>query len=174
MEELRVLLAPHYVAIKALHVLAAAIWAFSTAVAWAFYLKPAFRRVERRPDDTAAREIRNRMMEAFDAGAVFEHVAFVVLVATSGLMLWLGRFDLTAWSYVTAKVWLGILVILPMEIVDIYLAHGGGNKSRLRRAGDMAGYERMMGWHWVFLRVTEPVVIVLVPAMIFLAVAKPF
>ena len=31
-----------------------------------------------------------------------------------------------------------------------------------------------MLWHWTFLRVTEPIVVVLVPTMFVLAIAKPF
>ncbi len=132
MDELRILLSPHYAVIKAVHVLVAAIWSFSTSVAWIWYLKPTLRRARRKPDDEKAREARNRMMEAFDRGAAFEHVAFVILVATAILMLIAGGFDLTRWSYITAMLWIGIIVIVPMEIVDIHLSHLGGNKRRIR------------------------------------------
>ncbi len=174
LEEVRTGLLPWYGYVKALHVLAAALWAFSTAVAWAYYLKPAFRRAQRHPDDAEARARRDDLMERFDRGASLEHVAFVVLVVTAGLLLWIGGFSLTTASFVTAKLWIGILVILPMEIVDIHLSHLGGNKARLREQGDMARYERYMEYHWLFFRVTEPVVIVLVPALFVIAIAKPF
>ena len=47
-------------------------------------------------------------------------------------------------------------------------------RATLRRTGDMARYERMVGHHITFLRVTEPIVVVLVPLLFVLAVAKPF
>lgn len=174
MSELREILASHYAVVKAVHVLAAGIWSFSTAVAYVYYLKPAFRRLERRPDDANARATRDHLMESFDRGAAIEHVAFVILVGTALTMLWLGRFDLTRWSFATAKLWIGIVVILPMEMIDIHLSHLGDNKQRVRRTGDTARYEQAMARHWLFLRVTEPLVMVLIPVMFVLAIVKPF
>ncbi len=172
--EIRAALGPFYLYIKAVHVISAAVWSFSTAVAWVYYLKPALRAARRHPDDPRRRARRDELMERFDRGAAIEHVAFAFLVVTAGLMLWLGRFDLSRWSFVTAKVWIGVLVIVPMEAFDIYLSHMGGNKARIRATGDDARYERMMHLHWIFLRITEPIIVFLVPAMFVIAVAKPF
>jgi len=172
--ELRDLLAPHYAVVKAIHVIAAGLWSFTTAVAYAYYLKPAFLRAQRHPDDASARATRDWLMEGFDRGVAIEHVALAVLVATAGLMLWLGGFDLTRWSFVSAKLWIGILVILPMEAIDIHLSHLGGNKARIRRHGEPGRYERTMARHWLFFRVTEPLVQVLIPLMFVLAIVKPF
>ncbi len=173
-EELRGAIGPFYLYIKALHVIAAAIWGFSTAVAWTYYLKPALRSARAHPDDPVRIARRDDLMDRFDRGAAFEHVAFVVLVVTALAMIWISRVDLTTWSYVTAKLWIGVVVIVPMEALDVYLAHLGGNKARLRAAGDHARHERMMALHWRFLRVTEAIVVILVPAMFVIAVAKPF
>jgi uncharacterized membrane protein len=174
LDELRLVLAPYYGWIKALHVFAAMIWAGSTAVAYAFYLKPAFLRVQRRPDDAAARAERDRLMERFDRGVVLEHVAFPVLVVTALALLWLGGVDLTRVSWATVKLALGALVFLPMEIADVYLSHLGGNKAAIRASGDTARYERFMDLHWLFFRITEPIIVIFVPIVVFLAVAKPF
>jgi len=38
----------------------------------------------------------------------------------------------------------------------------------------MERYERMLALHRTFLRTTEPVIMNLVPAMFFTAIAKPF
>ena len=173
-EELRAVIGPFYLYVKALHVLSAAIWSFSTAVAWAYYLKPALRSARAHPDDARRQARRDEFMDRFDRGAALEHYAFVVLLVTAGLLLWLADVDLTRWSFVTLKVWIGILVILPMEVFDIYLSHLGGNKVRVRAEEDPARYEQVMEWHWTFLRITEPIVIVLVPSMFVLAIAKPF
>jgi hypothetical protein len=174
LDEVRAVFDPYFLAIKAVHVLAASLWAFSTAVAYSYFVKPAFRRVERRPNDPGVRAIRDRSMEAFDRGAAIEHWALLVMVVTAILLLWLGRVDLTRWNSVTAMLWIGVLVILPMEGLDIYLAHLGGNKERIRQSGDLERYERMLARHRTFLRATEPVIMILVPAMFFIAIAKPF
>ena len=100
--------------------------------------------------------------------------ALAVLVVTALALLWLGRVDLGRWSFVTAKLWIGILVIAPMEAIDIYLSHLGGNKAGIRRTGDLARYERMVSHHTRFLYVTEPIVVVIVPLLFVLAIAKPF
>jgi len=173
-DEFRAFFDPYFLAIKAVHVLAASLWGFSTAVAYLYFVKPAFRRVDRRPDDPGVRAIRDRSMEAFDRGAAIEHWALLVLIVTAVLLLWLGRVDLTRWNSVTAMVWVGVLVILPLEGLDIYLAHLGGNKERIRLSGDMERYERMLALHRTFLRASEPVIMILVPAMFFIAIAKPF
>lgn len=174
MEEIRAALAPWYPYVKAVHVIAAAVWAFSTAVAWVCYLKPALRRAALAPGDREARSRADHYLELFDRGAIVEHVALAVLVVTALTMIWLARVDLLRWSFVTAKLWIGVLVIAPMEAIDIYLSHLGGNKAGIRRSGDMARYERMVRHHTTFLHVTEPIVVVIVPLLFVLAVAKPF
>jgi hypothetical protein len=173
-EEIRLAIGPGYLYIKALHVFSAAIWSFSTAVAWSYYLKPALRAARRNPDDPALRARRDEFMRRFDKGAALEHVAFVFLFLTAALMLWISQVDLAHWSFISAMLWIGILVILPMEAFDIYLSHLGGNKTRLLALGNAERYERAMDWHWKFLRVTEPIVIVLAPAMFLIAIVKPF
>ncbi len=174
MEELRAAIGPWYPYIKALHVVSVAIWSFSTMVAWAFYLKPALVSARRHPDDPARRARRDDRMDRFDRGAAIEHVAFPVMVITALVMLWMNRVDLARWSFLTAKILVGVLIIVPMEAADIYLSHLGGNKARVRATGDDARYEQVMEWHWWFLRITEPLVLILIPTMFVIAIAKPF
>ena len=168
------LVAPYYFYIMAIHVLAAAIWSFSTAVAYTYYVKPALRAAARRPEDSVIRARRDEVMERFDRGASLEHVAFVVLVITALLMIWIRDVSLLRWSFIPFLFWVGVLVILPMEALDIWLSHLGGNKARLRAAGDVNAYERAMRLHMIFLRATEPLVIVLVPTLFVIAIVKPF
>lgn len=79
-EELRAALGPFYLHIKALHVLSAAVWSFSTAVAWVYYLKPALRAARAAPEDADRRARRDDFMDRFDRGAAVEHSAFALLV----------------------------------------------------------------------------------------------
>jgi len=173
-DEIRSALGAYYLHIKWIHVMSAAVWSFSTAVAYVNYLKPAIVSAHRHPGDEASRKRRDEFMERFDKDAELEHYALAILIVTAALMLWLARVDLTHWSYFTAKVWIGILVIAPMEAIDIYLAHLGANKARVKATGDMERYEQVMRWHLLFLRITEPLVIILIPTMFFIAIVKPF
>ncbi len=173
-EELRTELAVYYPHIKWIHVVSSAIWSFSTAVAYTWYLKPVLRASYRHPEDAALRARRDDWMDRFDRGAQMEHYALIVLVVTSFLMLLIAQVDLTRWTFITAMLWIGIVVILPMEVIDVWLAHMGGNKAKVRATGDTERYERVMAWHWRFLRVSEPIVIVLIPTMFYLAIVKPF
>lgn len=102
-----------------------------------------------------------------------ERSALVVMTVTTLLMLWIAQIDLTRFSFFTALLAIGIVVIVPMEAIDIWLAHLGGNKARIRATGNGERYEQVMAWHWLFLRVTEPIVLVLIPTMFYLAIVKP-
>ncbi len=174
LDELRIAIAPYYLHIKWLHVVSVAIWSFSTAVAYVFYLKPALIASYRAPEDDALRARRDDWMDRFDRGAAFEHYALFVMVATAFLMLWIAQVDLTRWTYLTAMLWIGVFVIVPIEATDIWLAHLGGNKVKVRATGDVERYERVMAWHWRFLIITERIVVVLIPGMFYLAIVKPF
>lgn len=174
MEALQEAISPYYFWIKAIHVISAALWSFSTAVAYVSYLKPAIVAVRRHPHDPTRRATLDDFMERFDRGAIVEHVALVVMAATALLMIWIRDVDLLRWSFIPLLFWLGVLVITPMELLDIWLAHLGGNKAHLRLAGDRERYDRVLGWHLTFLRVTEPLVIVLIPTAFTLAIVKPF
>jgi hypothetical protein len=172
LESMHAALQPWYLQIKFLHVFFAMIWAFSTAVAYAYYVKGAFLKWEREPDDPQVLARRNWAIEQFDKGAILEHVAFPVVMITGPLMYWLGP-----WS--TDSIWLMVklaiiaLVFVPMEILDYWLAHFGGNKEMLRKRHLPEKYEASIRLHWKFLKVTTPLVMVFVPLLVWLAVTKP-
>jgi hypothetical protein len=64
-------------------------------------------------------------------------------------------------------------VFVPMEIVDYWLSHFGGSKRQWREKGDHARHEKLMQWHWVFFRISTPLVAIFIPLIIYLAVVKP-
>ena len=67
---------PYYLQIKWLHLIVAAMWLFSTSVAYRFYLLPIFAAWLRDPGSVDKARLRNWAMERFDDGATLEHVAF--------------------------------------------------------------------------------------------------
>ena len=166
-------LAPYYMQIKFLHLVFAAMWLFSTSVAFRFFLFPIFLEWQKDPESIDKARLRNWAMERFDDGAILEHVAFPILLITGPLMMLAG-------GWAAEQVWFAmkmvmvVLVFLPIEILDYYLAHFTLNKERLRLAGDAEGYENAVHFHWWFLVVSSPIVMTTIPYTIYLVVVKPF
>ena len=166
-------LGPYYAYIKFVHLFFVMIWMWSTAVGFAFYLVPVFKAWRRDPDDPQIIEIRNWVIERFDHGVSYEHVAFPIVIATGPLLWMIGGWTPDA-GWLVLKLLIVIGVFVPIEIFDYYISHLGGNKKRLRKTGDDVAYESAIHRHWMFLLVTSPPVMVLGTAVILLAVTKPF
>ena len=150
-------LAPWYMQIKLVHMLAVMVWLFSTAVGYQNYLVPAFKAWIAAPSDAQAIAMRNLAMERFDRGVILEHVAFPVIMIT-GPILWVlsGYGANSDWFVLKMLIVFGIF--LPIEIADYHLSHFRGSKKRHRLAGDMDEYERNIRLHWRFLvTVTWPI-----------------
>ena len=164
---------PLYLQLKFVHLLMVAMWSFSTAVAYRNFIVPVFRAWQREPDNQAAIDRRNDFIERFDRGVILEHIAFPLVLVTGLLMVWLAGWSWHEVNWLTMKLAIVLVIVLPVEIIDYYLSHFGGNKRTLRRAGDTARYNAMISFHWRFFRVTTPLIIVFVPLLFYLAVTKP-
>ena len=113
------------------------------------------------------------MMESLQA-AVSPYYFYIKTLHVLAAAIWARDVSLMRWGFLPIKLWIGVVLIVPMEVIDVHLSHLGGNKERSRASGDDERYERVMELHRVFFRVTEPLVIVLIPTMFFLAIVKPF
>jgi len=171
-ETIQTTFAGYYLYIKFVHVFFVMIWAFSTSVAYGWYVRGAFLKWAANPDDPALIRRRNRAIEQFDRGVVLEHVAFPVILLTGPLLMIIAGWRLDS-PWLVLKLLVVIFVFVPMEAVDYYLSHFGGNKYRLRMRGESGRYELAIRRHWQFLRITTPLIIVFVPLVIFLAIVKP-
>lgn len=172
LDTLRDALAAHYLIIKFFHLLLVMIWAWSTAVAYGWYIRPAFLKWQRQPGNAAYKARRDWVFEQFDRGAVLEHIAFPGVLLTGLLLVWIGPWHLGIGWFV-AKLAIIAVVFIPMEVVDYYLSHFGGNKYALRQREDASRYDAMILHHWRFFRITTPLVATLIPTVIYLAVVKP-
>ena len=173
MEDLRIALAQYYLQIKFVHLLMVGLWSFSTVVAYINYVVPAFKAWQRDPQNPKLIARRNDFMERFDRGVTVEHVAFPLLLASGLLMVWIAGWSLTQVSWLTIKLGIVVVIVVPMELVDYYISHFDGNKARIRATGNTQRYEAMMRFHWLFFRVTTPLIVVFVPLLFYLAVTKP-
>lgn len=174
MTELQTMLLPFYPAIKAVHVFFVAMWTFSTAVAYRYYVVPVFHQWLKNKDDKALTEKRNWTFEAFDRGVVLEHFAFPVILITGVTMVWLNQWPMNQVYWLTAKLLVVAVIFVPMEIVDYHISHWGGRKTLALEAGDQDRYERQIQFHWKFFVTTAPLIRIFTPLAFFLAVAKPF
>lgn len=173
LDSLRTTLAPSYLYIKFIHLFFVMIWGWSTAVAYSWYVKGAFLRWEKNPRDAQAIQRRNWAIEQFDKGVVLEHVAFPIILVTGPLLWFIGPWNLD-FKWLVVKLAIVALIFVPMEVCDYWLSHFGGNKEKLRRRNLPEQYERAIHLHWQFLKISTPLIIVFMPAVVFLAVTKPF
>ena len=173
MESIRLFLGSHYAELRFVHLVAVMVWIWSTSVAYAFYLVPVFKAWRRNPRDEQVRELRNWVMERFDQGAIYEHIAFPIVLITGPLLYWAGGFDSSV-DWLMLKLLIVIGLFLPIEIMDYHLAHLGGAKHRFRAGDDWSGYEAAVHRHWWFLLVTSPLVMIGALFVLFLAIVKPF
>lgn len=165
--------AEYYFYIKFIHLVFAAMWAWSTSVAYLHYLVPLFRSWQKDPMDADKTRLRNWAMERFDDGAKLEHIAFPMLLLTGPMLMLAGGWSVD-YGWFAMKLVLIVLVFIPIEVADYYLAHFGGNKEKLRLAGKREEYERAIHIHWWFLVITTPIVAISITFTFFLAVVKPF
>lgn len=173
LETIKELLLPFYLEIKFIHIIFMAVWFMSTAVAYSWFVQVAFFQAEKRPNDEEYQRRKAWALEQFDKGVVLEHVAFPILLITGPLLYWLSGWEIGL-NWLGLKLLIVIGIFIPMEILDYWLSHFGGNKTYLKKLGDQARYEKIVGWHWQFLRKSTPIVAIFIPAIIYLAVVKPF
>lgn len=173
LETIRNFLSAHYLQLKFVHLTAVMVWVWSTSVAYAYYLVPVFKAWRRNPRDAEIIRLRNWVMERFDQGATYEHIALPVVLVTGPLLYWAGGFT-AATGWLMLKLLIVVGIFLPIEAMDYHLAHLGRAKWRFRLAGDWSGYENAVHWHWWFLLVTSPLVMVAAMVVLFLAITKPF
>lgn len=166
------ILAPYYLYIKFIHVVFVAMWVFSTSVAYAFFVLPVFKAWRRNPGDGEIIVVRNWIMERFDDGVSYEHIAFPMVLITGPLLYIAGGWN-TGVAWLDLKLLILVGLFIPVEILDYYMSHFGGNKRKIRDTGDMQKYESFMHKHWWFFLVTTPAVMIYGLLMMFLAITKP-
>ncbi|MCW5828839.1 MAG: hypothetical protein KIT79_05940 [Deltaproteobacteria bacterium] len=164
--------APYYLYIKFVHVCAVTLWAWSTSVAFYWFVRQAHLDWRRNRSDAELRRRKDWTLEQFDRGASIEHIAFGVAIVTGLMMFFAAGWGLDR-RWLLWKLAIVVLIFIPMEILDIWLSHMGGNKEKTRLAGNPDRYESLVRFHWQFFRVASPLVAVFIPVLLFLAIVKP-
>jgi uncharacterized membrane protein len=170
-EGIRAALAPYYLDIKFIHLVAVSAWIWSTSVAYMYYLVPVFRAWRRNPGDLQIIALRDWVMDRFDSGATYEHVAFPVVLLSGALLIFIAGWTLAS-TWLVLKLLIVIGLFVPIEVCDYYLSHFGGNKARLRAQGTPDRVEASIHRHWWFLLLTTPLITIFPFVVVFLAVTK--
>ena len=165
-------LAPYYLYIKFFHLFFVMMWAMSALGAYLCYLRPTIYAVQADPSDKKMEERLVWCYEQFDKTVVFEHFAFPIVLITGVMMYFTAGWSLgNHWMLI--KLLIVVLVSVPLEIADYYIAHVWGPRVSKARQMDPEGWNEMRATHWKFLRRTAPIIRYTVPIVIFMAVAKP-
>ena len=171
-EGLRAALAPYYLDIKFVHLIAAAAWIWSTSVAYMYYLVPVFRAWRRNPDDEQIIALRDWVMDRFDGGALYEHIAFPIVLLSGALLVFVAGWDIAS-TWLVLKLLIVVGLFVPIEVCDYHLSHFGGNKARLRSQAIPGRVELAIHRHWWFLLLTTPLITIFPFVVVYLAVTKP-
>lgn len=172
LEAIRTTLAPWYLYLKFMHLLMVMIWGWSTMVGYVWYVCSSYLKSKRNPEDVELKRRADWALEQFDRGVVLEHIAFLLTLVTGLLLFVTGGWTIES-SWLSFKFLIIGVIFIPMETLDIWLSHFGGNKYRIRMQGDPEKYERMVRFHWKFFEIVTPLVFIFIPVLIFLAVVKP-
>ena len=164
-------LASHYGVVKFIHLMSVIVWSASALGGFYYVLVASWERRHNPADAELARRYEWTRWH-FNFVVIMEHAAFIVAIPT-GLMLaaifnWNQEIP---WLHV--KIMVVVFVFVPMEILDMALAHFYVPRAMLGRESHPARYRRVMKFHDRFLLVTSFIVVTTVPWVIYLATAKP-
>lgn len=164
-------LASHYLILKFFHLFVVMIWGFS-AIGGFWYLVTASREWSKDKENLELKRRKEWAQWHFNNVVVLEHIAFPLVLLTGTLLFWVSSWPLDYnWLFWKLVIVLGIFI--PMEIVDIWLSHWHSPRAMKNMDEDQQHYRDATKKHNLFLDITSPLVLVMVPVVIYLAVVKP-
>ena len=164
-------LSSHYGIIKFIHLMAVIIWSAS-AIGGFYYVVVASRESRQNRDDEELGRRYEWTRWHFNNVVILEHVSFIVILPTGLILAAMFNWNQDIpWLY--TKMVIVVFVFIPMEIMDITLAHFLVPRAMLGRESNPTRYRKVMKFHDRFLLVTSFIVAVTVPWVVYLAAAKP-
>lgn len=163
----------HFVGIKAVHILAATLWAFATAGPMLFYVMPAMADISSDPENPELERRGNWVLEQFDRTVILEHVSFVVILFTGALLYSTGIAGLRD-GWFLAKMSIVIGFFIPLEIYDIWLSHFKAPRMTRTKDADPIAYAAFRKFYYKYLKFLGIPILLTVPTVLILALTKPF
>ena len=173
MEVIQSFVLSHFLAVKAAHVISAFLWSFTTISPMLFYVNPTMKKLKANPEDEELKRRGEWVLEQMDRVVIIEHIALAVLLCT-GLLLYLSGVASFANGWFMAKMAIVIGFFIPMEIYDIWLTHIKAPRMERNKEMDRPKYEAFRKFYYKYLTGLAYPIVVFVPAVLILALTKPF
>ena len=140
-----------------------------------FYVRPTLTAAAKDPENQELQRRRDWVLEQFDRTVILEHIAFVLILITGLLLYESGAASLHD-GWFAVKIAIVVVVFIPLEIYDIWLSHiAAPRATRAKDAGgSRADYDLFRRRYVGFLRGVTPLILLTVPTVLILALAKPF
>lgn len=173
MEAVQNFVIAHFLAVKAIHILAATLWAFATTAPMLFYVMPTMGQLAKDPDNAELKRRGDWVLEQFDRVVILEHGSFIVLICAGLLLYSTGAADFSM-GWFAAKMVLVIGFFIPLEIYDIWLSHIKAPRMTRMKDIDPEGYAKFRTFYYKYLKGLGIPILLTVPAALLLALTKPF
>ena len=163
-----------YLSLKLIHLCAAILWSASALGAFWYLIVSTW---ERRQDPSPEQVRRDDWLRYhFGFVVMVEHLAFFVLVPTGlqlARVLSLPLFTPWMMPWLAAKLLIVWGLFIPMEVLDIWLSHWVLPRRYHRREVEHEAWVQARRWHDLFLVVGGALVVLGIPAVLYLIVMKP-
>lgn len=156
-----------YAILKLVHLGALIFWLGPPIGAWLVFKYVNF-------DTSPANPVAAKVSRVFFFTVILEHIAFVFLLATGFTLAY--RYQMFGAEWLNQKLYLLFLIILPLEIADVYL----GNWVAARASAKLGRGENLKPWeakclvfyHGFFTKLALVLIPLSVLAIMYLAVSK--
>lgn len=102
-----------------------------------------------------------------------EHTAFPLVIITGVALFILGNWSADS-RWLFWKLAVIMLIFIPMEIYDTWLSHFYVPPTIRNKDKNLGAYNKAIIVQENFLKIATPLIAITIPAVIFLAVTKPF
>jgi uncharacterized membrane protein len=163
----------HFLTVKTVHVISAFLWAFSTITPMMFYVVPTIKKMQATPEDPELKRRGHWVLEQMDSVVILEHLALILLLGT-GLLLYSSGIVSFATGWFKVKMIIVIGFFIPLEIFDIWFSHVKAPRMTREKDHDPGRYEDFRAFYYKYLVGLAPPIVLTVPTVLILALAKPF
>lgn len=164
----------HLIGIKAVHIVAATMWAFYF-ISGMFMLVPALRHLQSldKPDDTELTRRAYWVVERYERSAIVEYITFPIVLIAGGLM-WLAGAASLSFTWFAAKMVIVLGFFVPGTISGMYYAFVKAPRIRKNKDSDPMAYLRYLQFYGKLLTWTTWPYYIMLAGVLFLALVKPF
>lgn len=162
-----------YLIVKFFHVVSVMLWAGSAIGAFWFVFVARKERLNSGNKDEELVRRDDWVRHHFNNILKIEHIAFPLVIATGLGMILLADWDISS-GWLFWKLGIVVLIIIPMEIIDTWLSHFYVPPTINNKNDSITAYNKAIVVQENFLKIATPTVAITIPAIMFMAITKPF